>query len=185
MKNQKFINQLQRRIAQISVGASSLRNQGAKGIIEICRDYFENSINLEEFKKEIESNNYLKYLNKNTTELLNRFPENGKSWGAARKGLNLFFREVVYNFYLANHLEISADEDKNRNALNQLEAPLDKDVATGLREIFPELPKWKSIRSLTVHESQIYQHTASKYADELQIPKIHLDLQFWRRRQTN
>ena len=181
MKNENLINKLQRRIAQISVGASALRNQGAKGIIEICRDYFENSIDLEEFRKELESDNYKKYLDRNTTELLNKFPENGKSWGAARKGLNLFFREVVYNFYLANHLGISANKDKNKKTLTQLEVPLDKDVATGLIEKFPELPKWKSIRRLTEKESQTYQETAFNYAERLQIPRIHLDLEFWRR----
>ena len=181
MKNENLINKMQRRIAQISVGASTLRNQGAKGIIEICRNYFENSIELKEFKKELKSKNYKKYLDRNTMELLDRFPKNGKSWGAARKGLNLFFREVVYNFYLANHLEISAVEEENRKILTRLEVPLDKDVATGLIDKFPELPKWKSIRKLTEKESQIYQETAFKYAEKLQLPRIHLDLEFWRR----
>lgn len=181
MKDENLINKLQRRIAQVSVGASALRNQGAKGIIEICREYFENSVDLEEFRKEVESDNYKRYLDRNTKELLERFPENGKSWGAARKGLNLFFREVVYNFYLANHLGISADKEENRKTLTRLEVPLDKDVATGLIEKFPELPKWVSIRKLTKVESQIFQDAAFEYAEKLRIPRIHLDLEFWRR----
>lgn len=176
-----LINKLQRRIAQISVGASALRNQGAKGIIGICREYFENSINLKEFRKVLESKEYKSYLDKHTDKLVSKFPEGGKSWGAARKGLNLFFRDVVYNFYLANYLEISADEEENKKVLKNLEVPLDKDVATGLIEKYPDLPKWKSIRKLTKNESEIYQKIAFKYAEELNIPRIHLDLEFWRR----
>lgn len=152
MKNDNLINKLQRRIAQISVGASALRNQGAKGLIEICRDFFEKDIDLNEFRSELESPNFKEYLDRNTKELLNRFPENGKSWGAARKGLNLFFREVVYNFYLSNFLEIPADREGNKRILTFLEVPLDKDVATGLIDKYPKLPKWKSIRTLSEEE---------------------------------
>ena len=182
MKNELFIRRLHRRIAQISVGASALRNQGAGGIVKICRDYFENSIDLTEFKTEVESGNFDAYLNRNTNQLIKKFPENGKSWGAARKGLNLFFREVVYNFYLANFLGIPTDRQGNEKFLEHLEIPLDKDVATGLTHKFSELPRWKSIRELTLEESNAYQEYALIYARELKVPRIHLDLEFWRRK---
>lgn len=182
MKEDIFIEKLKRRIAQVSVGPSALRNQGAKGIIEICRVYFENSINLKEFKIQAEAERYKDYLDRNTTNLLNKFPENGKSWGAARKGLNLFFREVVYNFYLSNHLEIPGNIEENNRFLSQLEVPLDRDVAQGLRNQFSQLPKWKSIRSLTAEESEVYQIKANMYAKELKIPRVHLDLIFWRKK---
>jgi len=180
LKREIFIKKLKRRIAQISVGPSALRNQGAKGIIDICRYYFENSIELSEFRTHLESGSYKSYLDSNTTVLLNKFPVDCKSWGAARKGLNLFFREVVYNTYLANHLQIPVNFENNGKLLSQLEVPLDKDVATGLRSKFPDLPKWKSIRSLTAEESEVFQRNAKVYARELKVPRVHLDLEFWR-----
>ena len=108
---------LHRRIAQISVGPSAIRNQGAKGIIAICRDY----------------------------------------------------------------LEIPFDLKKNGKVLSQLEVPLDKDVALCLMKLFPDLPKWQSIKNLTPSESNQYQAKAKHYAEKLKIPRIHLDLEFWRK----
>lgn len=172
---------LHRRIAQISVGPSAIRNQGAKGIIAICRDYFENTIDLEEFRNELVSDNFKTYLDIQTKNLVKLFPDGGKSWGAARKGLNLFFREVSYNFYLANYLEIPFDLKKNGKVLSQLEVPLDKDVALCLMKLFPDLPKWQSIKNLTPSESNQYQAKAKHYAEKLKIPRIHLDLEFWRK----
>ncbi len=46
----EFVKLMKRKIAQTSIGASALRNQGAKGLIKISRNYFENEIILEEFK---------------------------------------------------------------------------------------------------------------------------------------
>lgn len=180
MTDEVFIKRMQRRIAQISVGASALRNQGAKGIIGICREYFENTIDLKEFSSNLKTGNHKLYLDKHTSQLLDKFPENGKSWGAARKGLNLFFRDVVYNLYLANFLNIPVEKEANKIVLKDLEVPLDKDVATGLMSKFSDLPKWQSIRKLTQKESNIYQEKASEYAKDLSVPKVHLDLEFWR-----
>lgn len=180
MTDEIFIKNMQRRIAQISVGASALRNQGAKGIIDICREYFENSIDLKVFVSSLKSGNHKSYLDKHTSQLLDKFPENGKSWGAARKGLNLFFRDVVYNLYLANHLGIPLNKKANDAILKDLEVPLDKDVAMGITSKCSNLPKWKSIKNLTAKESEKYQSKASEYAKTLDIPKVHIDLEFWR-----
>ena len=176
-----FIKQVHRRIAQISVGPSAIRNQGAAGIVAICRNYFEKSIDLLEFREIMGSNDFNNYLNLHTNNLIALFPENGKSWGAARQGLTLFFREVTYNFYLANYLSIPTGKEQNNNILKNLELPLDNDVAICLMELFPNLPKWKSIKKLTAEESDLYQIAAKDYAKQKNIPRIHLDLEFWRK----
>ena len=131
-----FINQIRKRIATISIGSSAIRNQGAPGLIDISRKYFYQSINLKEFRKKLTTNSYFDYLNKLTDELVKSYPKNGRSWGAARKGLNLFFREVAYNHYLAEYLNIPTGYEQNLSILKNLEVPLDKDVATGLSKIF-------------------------------------------------
>jgi len=175
----KFLRQIHRRVAQTSVGPSAIRNQGASGLITISREYFENSINLTEFRNKL-TTDYKVYLDKLTTDLTNRFPKGGQSWGAARKGLNLFFRDVVYNKYLADFLNIPTDYQENLKALRNLEVPLDRDVATGLNKTFDDLPRWTTIKNLNDRQSKLFQDKALIYADSKGIARIHLDLEFWR-----
>ncbi len=123
MEHEEFIKHLKRRLAQISVSASALRKQGAPGIVKICRDYFE-KVDINEFYTALESKKYLIYLDKETDNLLKQFPANAKSWGAARKGLNLFFRELAYNFYFVNHLGIPSEPEENKEFLDNWKCPL-------------------------------------------------------------
>jgi len=177
-----FIKQIHKRIAEISVGSSAIRNQGASGLIDISRKFFYKKINLIEFRKKLISKKYTNYLNRLTKLLVKKFPKKGKSWGAARKGLNLFFREVAYNHYLADYLKITTDYTQNQKLIKNLEVPLDKDVASGLNEIFNDLPKWKSIISLEEPDHKRYQEKAFEYAQKKGTARVHLDLIFWRRK---
>lgn len=176
--NEYFISLIKRKVAQTSITSSALRNQGSKGIINIARNYFENEIDLEEFKESLYSKNFNEYLDDRTEDLLEKFPENGKSWGAARKGLNLFFRDVVYNYYLREFLKFG---DEVTAHLKKLEIPLDNDVAKALIKENPSLEKWNSIKHLTAEVSQKYQFTAGRIAEEKGIDRVHLDLEYWRK----
>jgi len=176
----EFLKQIHRRVAQTSVGPSAIRNQGASGLITISRNYFEKNINLTEFRDKLVTDSYINYLDKLTTNLRNRFPDGGKSWGAARKGLSLFFRDVVYNKYLADLLNIPTDYKENLKTLRNLEVPLDRDVATGLNKAFDDLPRWTTIKELNEKQSKLFQDRALIYADKKGIARIHLDLEFWR-----
>lgn len=147
-------------------------------MIAICRHYCEHSIDLAEFRDYLPTNLYTGYLDRCTQEIVIRFPENAKSWGAARKALNLFFRDVGYNKYLADSLGIPILLKKNVDEITNLEVPLDRDVATALNELFPDLPKCTSIKSLTSKVSNEYQAKAKTYAFERGIARIHLDLEF-------
>jgi hypothetical protein len=176
----KFLKKIHRRVAQTSVGSSAIRNQGASGLIRTSRDYFENNIDLRVFREQLTTDKYKDYLDILTTDLKCRFEKGGQSWGAARKGLNLFFRDVVYNKYLADFLEIPTDYNENLETLRNLEVPLDRDVATGLKKSFNDLPKWKTIKELTETQSKLFQDKALIRADTKGIARIHLDLEFWR-----
>lgn len=182
MNKEEFEVKLQRRIAQLAVGASAIRNQGGSGLIDTCRNYFENSIDLKEFFSSLpEQGKYRKFIDKHTNAIVELFPEEAKSWGAARKGLNLFFRDVCYNKYLADKFILPTNFSDNNGSLKHLEVPLDNDVEKGLIRHFPnELPKWDGIKNLNPDKSDKYQKKAGELASKEKIAKIHLDLLFWR-----
>jgi hypothetical protein len=185
MNETEFYIRLQRRIAQTAVGASAIRNQGKKGdvgLIKSCRDYFENELNIEEFFNLLTSETLFKeFLDRHTSTLTNRFPETAKSWGAARKGLNLFLRDLTYNKYIADKYNLPKEFNENNEKLKNLEVPLDKDVALGLHAQFTgQLPKWAGIKHLQPKENEIYQEKAKELANGRSIARIHLDLEFWR-----
>ena len=49
MTEQEFYKFVHRRLAQISIGPSAIRNQGASGLISTLRNYFEEQIDLDIF----------------------------------------------------------------------------------------------------------------------------------------
>lgn len=175
-----FIDQMKRRVSEISVAASSLRNQGAPGVVGISRSFFYNEIDLNKFRDNLFADRYAKYLDKMTIRLVEKCPVGAKNWGAARKGLNLFFREVVYNRYLTNYLQIDKKFVLSEDVLKSLEVPLDSDVATGLKEVYQELPSWKSIKTLDKSLNNKFQEKAQEYAIAQGTIRVHLDLDFWR-----
>ncbi len=185
MDNIEFINNVIWRLSNISVGASALRNQGAPGIVEAARVYFREEIELDKFFIALStSKGYRKYLDTHTSNLLETFPSKGKSWGAARKGLNLYFREIVYNKFISDYYGMPKKMDRYNDAIAFLEVPLDKDVATGIRrDAEEELPKWISIRDLDKGISDVYQEAAMNIAKQEGVARIHLDLKYWRQKQ--
>lgn len=185
MDKKEFIHNVIWRLSNISVGASALRNQGAPGIVEAARVYFREEIELAKLFKALSSNKrYKKFLDTHTSNLLKTFPSKGKSWGAARKGLNLYFREVVYNKFISDYYGLPKNMNKYNIAIAFLEVPLDRDVATGIRrDAGEELPKWKSIRDLDKRISDVYQNAAMAIAKEEGVARIHLDLKYWRQKQ--
>ena len=185
IKKDEFIYDVKKRLANISIGPSAIRNQGAPGIVAISRDYFIRSINLVSFFDSLNNQNrFDKYLNRNTMKLLNEFPKAGKSWGAARKGLNLYFRELVYNKFIAEHYKLPVSRLEFDSLISPLEVPLDKDVAAGIKidamKLDISLPSWPRIISLTPEVSAEYQNAALRIANNKKIARVHLDLTYWR-----
>lgn len=182
MTKQDFFKLIIRRLSQVSVGASALRNQGGKGIIKKARDYFEHSIEIDDLIKNLDDEKKFKtYLNIHTKQLSRKFSSTDENWGAARKALNLFFREIVYNTFVTEHYNLPTDFTKFNIKIKYLEVPLDKYVASAIyNENENHLPKWKSIKSLKITHSDQYQLEAMEIAKKRKIARVHLDLEFWR-----
>ena len=179
MNQHVFLKQIQKRLAQTSIGASALRNQGSAGLVKISRDYLE-KINLDIFFQTLKDETlYTKYLNRHTNQLLEKYPSKAKSWGAARKALNLFFREVVYNKFIADYYKLPNNFKKFNVAVRSMELPLDKFTGTAIHKYSNNTaPVWKSIKKLSLDDSNSYQLKADVIANG--IAKIHLDLAYWR-----
>jgi hypothetical protein len=113
-------------------------------------------------------------LDRTTNEFKKGLPSG--SWGAARKFLNIFLRNVVYNRYLSDHYRLA-------HIVEWLEVPLDSHVARGLREEpgGEELTRWGTIIRLPPETSQEYQDFAATVAKEKGYNRVHLDLIYWRR----
>jgi len=168
------LNLIKKRVAVLAIGSSTLRNQGAKGVAESARKFLDR-LNLEAIA-EGERVSFGRRLNRATENMQRTFPAGAKNWGAARKAINLFLRDVLYNRYL------SAQYRFDRIA-GHLEVPLDGDVARALRSE-PEgadLPRWPSIKHLTPEISALYQAVAKSVAERMGTTPVHLDLHYWRR----
>ncbi len=172
---------LHRRVAQTCIGASSMRNQGAPGVVEAARNYLEHEVELGAFVIAMAAEQaYRRFLDRHTQRMVARLPKGGRSWGAARKGLNLFFRDVCYNTMLAHTLGLPRSARALDKAMRWMEVPLDKDVAMALRRECGELPPWPSIRKLDPGTSAVYQAAAKGLAMDYGVSRIQLDLIFWR-----
>jgi hypothetical protein len=182
MSEKEFLKLIQRRIAQTCIGASAIRNQGSAGLLYTMRNYFEHSIVLEVFIKKLsEKSSYNSFLNYHANRLLKELPRKSRNWGIARKGLNLFFRDVVYNKFLSDYYSFPIDFVKFNQFVRFLEVPLDKEVGVRIRKNSSKMaPRWTSIKSLTPEISKSFQLYADQIAGSLKIAKVNLDLIYWR-----
>lgn len=172
--NREFIIILQKRTGQLAIGRSTLRNQGAPGVIGIARSFLQN-IELSELRTVSTNIDFLEFLENKTVELAESFPEGARgNWGAARKTLNIFLRDCLYNAYLSKEYSIE-------RLRGWLEIPLDGDVARNLYALHrSSLPKWPNIRRLTPKVSSLYQERAAEEAQNFCISRVDLDIFYWR-----
>ena len=171
MKNNDFIMTMKRRTRVTAVGPSALRGQG-KGVLKATQKYL-GIIDLSAIPM-TSAAEYANWLNENTNFLLKQLPIINSPWGAARKALNLFMRDVLYNQYLNNSYRISKIEP-------WLEVPLDRAVAKGLKKHAGrgKLPQWPGLKHLTARISDVFQDFASAYAGQCNIARVHLDVYLW------
>lgn len=159
----------------MAIGRSTLRNQGAPGVVDAARNYLE-ELPLREFHVPTRTR-FRRVLDKHTDQLQKKLPRGARNWGAARKALNIFLRDVVYNQYLCRHYGL-------RRLERWLEVPLDRDVATALIDDRPKsmhLPSWRSIKALTETRSDLFQNAARAVAKKRGVARVHLDIEYWRR----
>ena len=175
------IELVRERIAKISIGPSTLRNQGGKGVIHIAQEFLFD-LDLRKLSDIRSDKKFKRWLEKKTRCLMERFPRGARrNWGAARKALNIFLEAAFYNRFLAKEYKLYKLE-------RFLEVPLDRYVVReGLEKEAKckKLPKWTGIKCLTSKNSKVYQQYASELASRKGIARIYLDLEFWRRSAIN
>lgn len=102
-------------------------------------------------------------------------PKCKKPWGIARKALNVFLRNCLYNRFLC-------EENRLKRIEKWLEIPLDSIVAKKLRQHAGrgQLPQWPGLQDLEQDDSAQFQRHALEYAKELGLPaRVFLDNILW------
>jgi hypothetical protein len=175
MTRASFLKMIQKRIATVAIGASTLRNQGASNVVSNTREFLKR-LDLGHFSAKT-AINFRNALDKETEKLRNALPIGARNWGAARKALNIFLRDAFYNHYL--HEEFGF-----RKLEPWLELPLDKDAARGLLEDSKDmgirLPRWPGVKHLKSRTSKRYQDAAERVGQRRGIARAHLDLIYFR-----
>jgi hypothetical protein len=171
----ELTDRTKRHVAQLAANGSSLRNQGAPGVVEAARGFLE-ALDLSTFVTAGPAG-FADLLDTTTAALRAWFPKGARNWGAARKVLNLFLRDCLYNIYLA----------KAHGLLRLrplLEVPLDSQVADGLRatSLGRVLPRWPGLKRVTQAQNSEYQQAAAAIAKSLGVARVDVDLWYWRPR---
>lgn len=171
MKFAEFICIMQRRTGVVAVGPSALRGQG-KGVLKAAQAYL-GTMDLSKAPK-TNATKYARWLDGHTKAMLRTLPVKNEPWGAARKALNLFMRDALYNRYLNRHYRLGKIE-------TWLEIPLDRAVAKGLKRDAGRgnLPPWPGLKRLRKGTSDKYQAFAAECAGRKGIARVHLDMYLW------
>jgi len=171
MKPDNFIPTVRQFVSVTAVGPSALRGQG-KGVLKASREFLA-SVSLARIPKS-NATLFRDWLDRQTESLLDELPINRRPWGAARKSINLFLRDTLYNQYLCKKFDIEKIE-------SWLEIPLDRAVARGLKSAAGRggLPQWPGLKNLKPNVSDIFQKFAGTHAKSLGIERVHLDMYLW------
>ena len=153
------------------MGPSALRGQG-EGVLRVTQQFL-GKMDLSRMPTSSPSE-YRKWMARQTRLLLAKLPVNNRPWGAARKALNLFMRDVLYNQYLDKQYKIS-------KIASWLEVPLDSAVAKGLKHRAGrgKLPRWPGLKRLTPRVSSKFQSFADSHARTQGLERVHLDIYLW------
>jgi hypothetical protein len=103
--------------------------------------------------------------------LQKELPRPAASWGLARKLLNIFIRDCVYDSYLRRAYGLQAIE-------SACEIPLDSITATQIRRKSPGVPQWRGVKYVTPEVSAQYQEAARAIAQKKGVSTLHLDA-YW------
>ena len=110
---------------------------GPKGTLKCVRDFLQ-AIDLVAVSKK-DASEFTDMLDDLTEKLRRAMPKGARKWGAARKCLNLFFRDAFYNFYLRKTYKLKKFE-------RYLEIPLDSYVGRALRVEDQNPPRWRTVK---------------------------------------
>jgi hypothetical protein len=167
-----FYGIMQRSVEVTAIGPSSLRNQGASGVINAAQEFLA-VLDLSELSTSTKGD-FPSHIDTATHSLLLALPKEAQNWGAARKAVNLFLRDALYNHYLTTKYKLHRIEE-------WLEIPLDRAVARGLKKLGnkAELPVWPGLKKLSPEISAQFQLFAQDIARERGLARVHLDIYLW------
>jgi hypothetical protein len=163
---------LQRKVAVSAIPASAMRNQGAVGVAEAARRFLAD-LALSPFAT-TDGQLFVDQLDNATDGLRRSLPRQARTWGVARKAVNLFLRDAYYNKFLHDAYQLSIVE-------RHLEIPLDSVIATALHNLpgGDSLSPWRGVKYLPRAQSDEYQAFAQLIADVRQLSRVHLDAALW------
>lgn len=164
-----LVDQIRHHLAISAVTPSAGRRMMRKGDIKRVRDFLDR-LDITQFNR---PNRFPTSLERATKSLARRL--HPPRWGPARKFLNIYLRNITYNFYLRRTYRLHHIE-----AL--LELPMDSYAADGLRADHEgnSLPRWKGVIHLTHDANAVYQDAARHVAKGESICRVHLDMKYWR-----
>ena len=159
---------IQCREAFAAILPSTVRNQGAPGVVRAAR-IFLSQMDLRPFGTK-KQDAFADILEKKTEAFQKALPKQARSWGLARKALNIFLRNCLYNHDLRTKFQLDRAEQF-------FELPLDSFVAKALRAQDGNLPSWRGIKYLIRRDSARFQKDASRLAQSEGYARVHLDAQ--------
>ncbi len=167
-----FIEHIRRYVARYSVSASAARGQNAPGLVRRARAHLA-SVPLRGFAVRTRRR-FETALDRETELLQAALPHKGRSWGIARKLLNIYLRNALYTSYLREHYELATAEAWYEIPLDAVAAKQIRAAARGVRP-----PRWLGVRHLTRDLSSAYQEAARLIAAQHAVDPVHLDAWFW------
>lgn len=171
LRQSSFTRLRQSRVARVAISASTARGRPS-GTVPAARAFLA-EINLRSIS-ELDARKFARRLDRITEDLSALLPDNSAGWGFARKFLNIFLRDCLYEAHLSRTFRLARIEP-------WLEVPLDGDVGRHLLAE-PEgssLPRWKTIYELAPATHLAFQQVASRVAARKGVARVHLDLLYW------
>lgn len=164
-----FLKMIQRMVAESALPGTALGGRGTAGATGAAREFLA-ELSLREFAL-CRASTFGRCLESATDALRRRLPRGAQDWGIARRAMNLFLRDALYNAYLREQYRLHRTE-------RWLELPLDAAAATYLRDADPaaSLPAWRGIRQLMPTQNAAWQGIASAVAQQMGLARVHLDL---------
>ena len=133
-----LIRAIKTRAAVVAVGPSTARGQGAPGVVSALRLALD-EVPLKRFAQS-RQRGFVSALDASTERVASALPRRARSWGLARKCLNIYLRDCFYNSYLREEYDLAVAEQ-------WFEVPLDRVVADGLKEhLAADLPRWPGVK---------------------------------------
>jgi len=164
-----LINALTSRVARIAVGPSVVR-RSPEGTVSAARALLR-AVDLSEFGTS-DAETFAAALDKWTNAMKRSLPGHAR-WGLARKLVNIFLRDAVYNVHLRSAYRLDRCE-------SLCELPMDSIVAHQLSSAsIKKMPKWEGVNALGRPENALFQNAASEVAATVGVHRLHLDSFWW------